>query len=65
MPTVQARRWPDDMLDGIISCDGKPLCAADVREAMHELESYGYEVVPCRHKCDATGRCTGEPVVQG
>lgn len=61
--SVAARRWPDDMLNGLLTQDGKPVSAADAREAMWQMEQQGYEVVPCSHACDEKGRCTGAPAL--
>lgn len=60
--SVDAVRWPDEMLEGGILRDGKPLDATQAREALRSLKAQGFEVVPCgHHVCDEKGRCQGEP----
>lgn len=59
--SVDAARWPDEMLKGYLTCDGKDLSGKEVRQELLALKSKGYEVFPCNsHKCDEKGRCTGE-----
>lgn len=63
--SVDAARWPDDMLEGLgtDTATGRPLTAAEVRAELHRLKTAGYEVVPCgRCECDEKGRCTGRPL---
>ena len=61
--SVSAARWPDDMLDGNLTANGRPLTAAEAREALHALKDAGYDVVPCfLHRCEDNGDCTGEPL---
>lgn len=61
--SVDAARWPDEMLDGYMEEDGRPLSGAEVRAYLQELKAAGYVVVPCgRCVCDETGRCTGVPL---
>lgn len=61
---VDAMRWSDEALAGILESDGRPLTGPEVREHLRELKASGLEVVPCpRCICDPEGHCTGRPLV--
>lgn len=59
--SVDAARWPDDMLQHLIYADGEELKPADARAELIAMKTRGMQVVPCgTHRCEADGTCTGE-----
>ena len=62
--SVDAARWPDKMLKGFLSLDGKALSGKQVRDELLKMREAGLEVVPCnKHQCNDKGICTGENLV--
>ena len=62
--SVDAARWPDRLLEGLLRTkDGRDLSAQEVRQELSKLKDDGLEVVPCgHHECDEKGHCQGEPL---
>ena len=64
--SVDAARWPDDMLKHFTSDAGFPATPRQVRFELRRLKGEGYSVLPCgKHRCNDKGECTGEKETAG
>lgn len=58
--SVDAARWPDDMLKGYLKEGERVLSGKEVRDWLLKLKADGLVVVPCgKHLCEKDGRCKG------
>jgi len=56
--SVDAARWPDEMLSSFTRGD-EPISPAEVRDELHRLKAAGCVVLPCEHECNELGECLG------
>ena len=59
--SVDAARWPDEMLSRFTR-DGEPVPPAEVRQELDRLRDAGFEVLPCSHDTDEIGQCLGRRI---
>ncbi len=56
--SVDARHWDDDHLIGL-EIDGMEATPSEARRILTEMAETGFEVLPCKHRVNHKGYCTG------